>query len=91
MVTRLVNYTTKVPNNSIEHATKPTESSNKVSWSEDDESQIYLTRPIHPSLLVIGYSIVARLSCYRNVWKRYFKHFNTSNCDIYRDKTKHVL
>ena len=39
----------------------PTEGNDKVSWYEDDEPQIYLIKPIQPSVLNIGYFIVAGL------------------------------
>ena len=41
--------------------------------------------------LLIGDSIVAGLTRYQNVWKKYFKFPKTVNCGIPGDKTQHVL
>ena len=43
------------------------------------------------STLLIGDSIIAGLSCYSNIWKRYFKPLYAINCGIGRDRAENFL
>ena len=43
------------------------------------------------STLLIGDSIIASLSCYSNIWKRYFKPLYAINCGIGGDSVKNIL
>ena len=72
-------------------AATPTERFNKPGWHDTHYKHCDLVTRSQPSLLLIGDSIVAGLSRYRNVWNKNFKEFNTINCGISGDKTQHVL
>lgn len=50
-----------------------------------------LAKRLHPSELLIGDSIVVRLSRCKTVWKKYFKLHKALDCDIAEDRTQHVL
>ena len=41
-----------------------------------------LAKRLHPSVLLIGYSIVGGLSRYITVWNKYFKPYKALNCGI---------
>ena len=41
--------------------------------------------------LLIGDSMIAGLSCYSNVWDRYFKLLNAINCSIGGDRVQNIL
>ena len=43
------------------------------------------------STLLIGDSIIAGLSRYSNIWKRYFKPLYAINCGIGGDRMENVL
>ena len=43
------------------------------------------------STLLIGDSIIASLSCYSAIWKRYIKPLNATNCRIFGDRVKNIL
>ena len=43
------------------------------------------------STLLIGYSTIAGLSRYFNIWKRYFKPLNAINCGIGGDRVENIL
>ena len=43
------------------------------------------------STLSIGDSIIADLSRYSNIWKRYFKSLNALNCGIGGDNVRNIL
>ena len=43
------------------------------------------------STLLIGDSIIAGLSCYSNIWKRYFKPLYAINCGIIGERVENVL
>ena len=54
-------------------ATPPTGRKNKVGWYKTHKNLDILAKRLHPSVLLIGDSIVAGLSRYQMVWKKYFK------------------
>ena len=80
----------RLQNTPVEPATISTARSNKVGWYENHERQVNLINKLKPSTLLIGDSLVAGLSRYKNVWQKYFKFPKTVNCDIPGDKTHHV-
>lgn len=43
------------------------------------------------STLLIGDSINAGLSCYSNIWKKYFQPLNSKNCSIGGDRVQSIL
>ena len=43
------------------------------------------------STLLIGHSIIAGLSHYSNIWKRYFQPLNAINCGIGVDRMQSIL
>ena len=43
------------------------------------------------STLLIGDSIIASLSCYSTIWKRYIKPLNAINCRIFVDRVENIL
>ena len=43
------------------------------------------------STLLIGDSIIASLSCYSTIWKRYIKPLNAINCRIFGDRVENIL
>ena len=43
------------------------------------------------STFLIGDSIIASLSCYSNIWSRYFKPLNAINCGIGGDRVQSIL
>ena len=50
-----------------------------------------LAKRLHPSVLLIGDSIVAGLSSYKMVWNEYFKPYKSTKLWHPRDRTQHVL
>ena len=75
----------------VESAEIPSACHNKVGWFENHPKHICLTKRMQSATLLIGDSIAAGLTCYQNVWKKYFKFPKTVNCGTPRDKTQHVL
>ena len=75
----------------VECAKIPSVRRNKVGWFENPQKHICLTKRMQPTALLIGDSIVAGLTRYQNIWKKYFKFPKTVNCGIPGDKTQHVL
>ena len=59
----------------MKSATISTERSSKVDY-EDHERYIYLTNLLQPSVLLIGNSIVAGLSRYQSVCKKFYLLFS---------------
>ena len=64
---------------------------NKVGWFENYQKHICLTKPMQPTTLLVGDSIVVERTWYQIIWKKYFKSPKTVNCGIAGDKTQHVL
>ena len=64
---------------------------NKFNWIESHNNHCRNITTSNPSTLLIGDSIIAGLSRYKNVWKKYFQPFNTVNCGIGGDKVQNVL
>ena len=75
----------------VECAKIPSTRRNKVGWLENHLKHICLTKRMQPTTLFIGDSIVAGLTRYQNIWKKYFKSPKTVNCGIPGDKTQHVF
>ena len=76
---------------SVECAKIPSARRNKISWFENHQKHIYLTKRIQPTTLLIGDLIVVGLTRYQNIWKKYFNFPKTVNCGIPGDKNQHVL
>ena len=72
-------------------ATTPTGRNNKVGWYKRHSNLDIRRKRLYPSVLLIGDSIVASLSRYQTVWKKYFKLYKALNCGISGDRTQHVL
>ena len=64
---------------------------NKFNWIESHNNHCRNITTSNPSTLLIGDSIIAGLSQYKNVWKKYLKPFNTVNCRIGGEKVQNVL
>ena len=90
-ITTSVFQAMRLQNTAVEPATILTALNNKVEWYEKHEPQVNLIHKLQRSTLLIGDPIVAGLSCYKNVWQKYFKSPKTVNCSIPGDKTQHVL
>ena len=63
---------------------------NKFNWIESHNNHCRNITS-NPSTLLIGDSIIAGPSRYKNVWKKYFQPFNTADCGIGGDKVQNVL
>ena len=72
-------------------ATTPSKRLNKPGWDDIFNQQSFKCQITIGSLLFIGDSIVAGLSRYKSIWKRYFEKKNAINCGIGGDQTQHVL
>ena len=70
--------------------TTPTGRNNKVGRYKTHNKFDILAKRLHPSVLLIGDSIVAGLSRYQTLWKNYFKPYKSLNCGIPGDRTQHV-
>ena len=75
----------------VECAEIPSARRNKVGWFENHQKHILLTRRMQPTTLLIGDSIVAGLTRYQNIWKKYFKFQKTVNCGTHGGSPQHVL
>ena len=64
---------------------------NKFNWIESQNNHCRNITTSNPSTLLIGDSIIAGLSRYKNVRKKYIQPFNTVNCGIGGDKVPNVL
>ena len=78
-------------NQSYGLAATPTGCNNKVGWHKTYNNLDNLAKRLHPSVLLIGDSIVAGLSRYQMVWKKYFKQYKALNYGIPGDRTHHIL
>ena len=68
------------------------ERNNKVGWHKLHSNHDILAKRLLPSVMLIGDPIVAGLSRYQTVWKKYyFKTYKALNCGILGDRTQHVL
>ena len=72
-------------------ATAPTGRNNNVGWYKTHNNLDILAKRLHPSVLLIGDSIVAGLSRYQTVYKKYFKPYKALNRGIPGERTQHVL
>ena len=69
----------------------PTGHNTKVSWYKTHNNLDILAKRLHPSMPLIGDSVVAGRSRYHMKWKKYFKPYKALNCGIPGDRTQHVL
>ena len=69
----------------------PSARHNKLGWFENHQKHICLTKRMQPTTLLIGHSNTVGLTCYQNVWNKYFNFQKTVHCGIHGDKTQHVL
>ena len=74
----------------VECAKIPSAHRNKVGWFENHQKHILLTKRM-PTTLLIGDSIVAGLTWYQNIWKKYFKFQEIVNCGIPGGNPQRVL
>ena len=72
-------------------ATAPSGRDNKSGWYDIQQKHVYLSLNSKTILVLIGDSIVAGLSRYANIWRSFFKTFDTLNYEIGGDCTQHVL
>ena len=86
-----VNCIMNLKHTTVECAKIPSTRRNKVGRFENHQKHICLTKRMQPTTLLVGNSIVAGLTRYQNIWKKYFKSPKTVNCGIPGDKTQHVL
>ena len=86
-----VNCIVNLKHTTVKSAKIPSARHNKVGWFENQQKHICLTKRMQPTILLIGDSIIAGLTRYQNVWKKYFKFPKTVNCGIPGGKTQHVL
>ena len=63
----------------------------KSNWIEYHCNHCSMIKEAKPNTLLLGDSIVAGLSRYPNVWKKYFALINASNLGIGGDRLKNVL
>ena len=61
-------------NESYRLATTPAGRNKKVGWYKTYNKLDILSKRLHPSVLLVGDSIVIGLSNYQTVWKKYLKH-----------------
>ena len=64
---------------------------NKSGWYDIHQKHVSLLLNSKTILVFIGDSIIAGLSCYVNIWRTFFKTFDTLNYGISGDHMKHVL
>ena len=72
-------------------ATAPSGRDNKSGWYDIQQKHVNLSLNSKTILVLIGDSIVAGLSRYANIWRSFFKTFDTLNYEIGGDCTQHVL
>ena len=72
-------------------ATTPSGRDNKSGWYDIHQKHVNLSLNSKTILVLIGDSIVAGLSRYANIWRSFFKIFDTLNYGIGGDCTQHVL
>ena len=72
-------------------ATTPSGHDNKSGWYNIHQKHVNLSLNSKMILVLIGDSIVAGLSHYANIWRTFFKTFDTLNYGIGGDRTQHVL
>ena len=53
--------------------------------------QVALAKLLNSEVILIGDSLIAGLSRYKTVWKKYFLSRNVANFSIGGDRTQHVL
>ena len=70
--------------------TIPTERFNKLNWFRLHNHHCTVTEKSNATTLLIGDSIVAGLSRYPNVWKKYFLRYSV-NFGIGGDRVENVL
>ena len=63
----------------------------KLNWFNTHKSYCNNIKSLNYSTLLIGDSIIAGLSRYKNVWKKYFEPLHSINCGIGGDKVENVL
>ena len=63
----------------------------KLNWFKIHQNHCNNIKNLNYSTLLIGDSIIAGLSRYNNVWKKYFEPLNSINCGIGGDKVQNVL
>ena len=68
-------------------ATTPSGRDNKSGWYDIHQKHVNLSLNSKTILVLIGDLIVAGLSCYANIWRTFFKTFDTLNYGISRDRT----
>ena len=72
-------------------ATTPSGCDNKSGWYNIHQKHVNLSLNSKTILVLIGDLIVAGLSRYANIWRSFFKTFDTLNYGISGDCTQHVL
>ena len=72
-------------------ATTPSGRNNKSGWYDIHQKHVNLSLNSKTKLVLIGDSIVAGLSRYANIWRSFFRTFDTLNYGIGGDCTQHVL
>jgi hypothetical protein len=73
-------------------ATTPTGRDSKAGWYDNHEKHVALAqRRPNSEIILCGDSIVAGLSRYTNVWRKYFEPLKSLNFGIGGDRTQHVL
>ena len=71
--------------------TTPSGRDNKSGWYDIHQKHVNRSLNSKTILVLIGDSIVAGLSRYANIWRSFFKTFDTLNYGIGGDCTQHVL
>ena len=62
-----------------------------VNWFNSHNKHCNSVMISNYSTLLISDSIIAGLSHYSNIWKRYFELLNAINCDIGGDRVENIL
>ncbi|XP_065674481.1 platelet-activating factor acetylhydrolase IB subunit alpha1 [Hydra vulgaris] len=75
----------------ISPATTPSYRDNKAGWFETHNKHAALAVSSKSEVILIGDSIIAGLSRYHNVWRKYFNPLKALNFGIGGDRTQHVL
>ena len=71
--------------------TTPLSRSHNINWIDSHNKICKNISTSHYSTLLIGDSIIAGLSRYPEVWKRYLEPLNALNCGIGGDRVQNVL
>ena len=62
-----------------------------VNWFNSHNKQCNSMTIGNYSTVLIGDFIIAGLSCFSNIWKRYFKSLNAINCGIGGSRVQNIL